>query len=118
MALYEKIENEIENVPMGREKKPVADDCIFKEAEGCYLLKFEVPEVYGTNIGIFEVYGTEVNEERQMDSLVIQGVVERQQQTERRAPCLKAAKFKREQQQQQHEGQSNQACDSSCRPPS
>ena len=53
-----------------------------------------------------------------MDSLVIQGVVERQQQTERRAPCLKAAKFKREQQQQQHEGQSNQACDSSCRPPS
>ena len=53
-----------------------------------------------------------------MDSLVIQGVVERQQQTERRAPCLKAAKFKKEQQQQQHEGQSNQARDSSCRPPS
>ena len=39
-----------------------------------------------------------------MDSLVIQGAVERQQQTERRVPCLKAAKFKREQQQQQHAG--------------
>lgn len=34
-----------------------------------------------------------MNEERQIDTLVIQGVVERLQQTERRMLCLKAAKF-------------------------